>query len=123
MRYLMPVHIAFPLKAVFAVFVVVAVLWASTMAVTHIESLTSQSGIAVAMNNACCSDQSGAGQNEESVPHNCCMAHCMSMKAASPVLALVRGQPYATVVHTIAEGDVVPNQFLKSLFRPPRILA
>lgn len=123
MRYLIVVRLTFPLYAFFAITIMVAMLWASTMAVTHIDNLTSQSKIVTIMDNACCSDQGNDSQNEESVPHNCCMAHCMSIKAASPVLALVRVQLYATVIHAIADGDVVPNQFLKNLFRPPRTLA
>ena len=123
MRYLVIVSSTSLLKALFTVIIAVALLWASTMAVSHIDNITSQSGIAMAMDNACCPDQSDSGLDGKSVPHNCCMAHCMSMKASNPVLALVRVQPYATVVHTIVNGDVAPNQFLKGLFRPPRTLA
>lgn len=110
-------------KVVFAMLVMVALLWASTMDVSHIDGLGSQNSVVVAMDNACCPDQGDSGADGKSVQHNCCMAHCLSMKAANPVLALVRVQPYVTVIHTIADGDVAPNQFLKSLFRPPRTLA
>jgi hypothetical protein len=123
MCYFNSVRYASPIKALFTVIIAVALLWASTMAVSHVDGMSGESSVAVAMDNACCPDQNDAGQDGKGIPHNCCMAHCLSMKTANPVLALVRVQPYATVIHIIADGDVAPNQFLKSLFRPPRTLA
>jgi len=98
-------------------------LWAATISVSHIDSMMDQSDVVVAMEKACCPDQGNSGHEGKSVPHNCCMAHCLSMKlsGANAVIATLEHEPLPVLF--VYESGVVPNQFLQGLFRPPRTLA
>jgi len=111
-------------KSVFTMFVMVMVLVAATISASHIDGAMDDGSVITIMAKASCHD---AAQNDDDshgkLPHSCCMAHCMSMKAATSEMGVTTVQPYAVVTHIVDTGDVVPNQYLKGLFRPPRTLA
>lgn len=108
-------------KTVLTMLVMVMMLVATTIAVSHLDDVAQKGSVIATIAQAACPD--AAPDGDSAVPHNCCMAHCLSMKLsnAEPVVSKIE-QPTLPVQFTF-KSDVVPNQFLKSLFRPPRTIA
>lgn len=107
----------------FTVLVMVMVFCSMTVSASHLDDMAVDSAATEIAHMAMGHDGDHHGsQNGKDVPHNCCSAHCASVKPAHTDFTVTDVRAYSSVVHAAYKGDVVPNQFLQGLFRPPRPL-
>lgn len=108
-------------KACLTVLVMVMVLCAMTVSASHLDDLASDGGTVIKVAHVAGHDADGS--HSKKAPHSCCSAHSVSVKPVTLDHTAAYVQTYSSVVHTAYQTEVIPNQFLQGLFRPPRILA